>query len=108
MGGASFGPPMNQAPTGEPTALQAQGTVAQWNERGFGFVQFDEGTFAYVHNSQSGGEHLTQGEVIFADIYPSPRNAGKFEAQNVTRGFGNIGMFGEPPAKAAKTEGWGM
>merc|ERR1712226_411948 len=94
------------APGGEVKAIQCQGTVTDWNEKGFGFIMFEEGTRAYVHNSQCGGEHLEKGETVAADIVTSTRNPGKFEANNVSRGFQSlyesIADITEPPAKATK------
>merc|ERR1712113_494167 len=83
-------PPPVQSLPGETKEIQARGVVSSWIEgRGFGWVTFDDGTFAYIHNSQCGGEHCEQGEVIHADIVASIRNPGKWEAHNVIRGFGS-------------------
>lgn len=75
--------------TGPPRAIQAAGTVTEWNHaKGFGWITFEDGTFAYCHKSNCNMENLEKGEVIHANICPSPRNPGKFEAQQVTRAFG--------------------
>merc|ERR1711933_241879 len=60
----------------QPGTKRMQGTVTEWNPRGFGFVVTNDGSRAYVHNSQCGGEHLMEGEVILANIVSDPRTPG--------------------------------
>eukprot|EP00927_Polykrikos_kofoidii_P050415 TRINITY_DN44331_c0_g1_i1.p1 TRINITY_DN44331_c0_g1~~TRINITY_DN44331_c0_g1_i1.p1 ORF type:complete len:644 (+),score=89.35 TRINITY_DN44331_c0_g1_i1:144-2075(+) len=62
-----------------------EGTVQQWNERGYGFLVFPDGRRAYVHNSHCGGEHLQEGETVYAVIAPDEKNPGKFQAVQVQR-----------------------
>jgi len=62
-----------------------QGVVTQWNEKGFGFIQFSDGRFAYVHNSSAGGHHLTPGETVTAVLVEDSKNPGKLAAQDVQR-----------------------
>mmetsp|Transcript_114875 Transcript_114875/g.199006 ORF Transcript_114875/g.199006 Transcript_114875/m.199006 type:complete len:467 (-) Transcript_114875:49-1449(-) len=73
----------------DPMTLQEpaikEGVVAQWNERGFGFIHFSDGTRAYVHNSACGGEHLQEKESVFAVVVEDAKNPGKWAAQQVLR-----------------------
>lgn len=61
-------------------------TVQQWNERGFGFVEFADGTRAYIHNKESNGQHLTIGETITAVPRPDNRDDKRLQATEVRRG----------------------
>lgn len=74
-----------------------RGTVAEWSQRGFGFILFDEGMRAYVHNSACGGEHLVQGEVVYASLSPDERTPGKFMAVHVER----TGIMNHTPGAVA-------
>lgn len=88
-----------------PHSFKCSGVVSDWNPRGFGFALFEDGRRAYVHNSQCGGEHLQQGEVIAADVVPDDRTPGKFQAQNIERTgtFADPSSFvSEPAAKRAR------
>lgn len=60
-----------------------EGTVSQWHEKGYGFVDLDDGRRAYVHNSACGGSWLQQGERISAVIVEDDKNPGKWQAQQV-------------------------
>jgi len=72
---------------GDPTPpARLEGTVTQWNERGFGFIEFTDGRRAYVHSINCGGEHLVQGEIVNAEVVDDYKTPGKFTAQNVRRG----------------------
>jgi len=77
-------------------ASSCSGVVAEWNPKGFGFINLEDGRRAYVHNSQCGGEHLEAGESVSADIAPDERTPGKWQALNVLRGSAT---FEEPPGK---------
>lgn len=96
-------------PTGQPQVVQQQastrsaGVVAEWNSRGFGFVTLDDGTRAYVHNSQCGGEHLQQGERVTADVVPDERTPGKWQAHNVSRECSGQSGGEEPAAKRQRS-----
>merc|ERR1712187_114310 len=85
-----------QAQPGTPGTKRMQGTVTEWNPRGFGFVVTNDGSRAYVHNSQCGGEHLMEGEVILANIVSDPRTPGKWCAQNVERGVSPFEIQEDP------------
>eukprot|EP00929_Paragymnodinium_shiwhaense_P112197 TRINITY_DN80457_c0_g1_i1.p1 TRINITY_DN80457_c0_g1~~TRINITY_DN80457_c0_g1_i1.p1 ORF type:complete len:626 (+),score=101.87 TRINITY_DN80457_c0_g1_i1:112-1989(+) len=63
-----------------------EGVVAQWSDRGFGFINFPDGTRAYVHNSACGGEHLQNGETVTCVVVPDSKNPGKLSARDVRRG----------------------
>jgi len=65
--------------------VRSEGVVTQWNEKGFGFIQFQDGRFAYVHNSACGGQHLMPGEAVSAIIVEDSKNPGKLAAQEVQR-----------------------
>jgi len=60
--------------------------VTQWNEKGFGFVEFTDGRRAYVHTSACDGQHLVEGEQISAVCAADDKNPGKWAAQQVRRG----------------------
>jgi len=62
-----------------------EGVVSQWNERGFGFIHFTDGRRAYVHHSECGGQHLTEGEVVTAVVVQDAQNPGKYAARQVSR-----------------------
>jgi|EP00927_Polykrikos_kofoidii_P059564 cold shock CspA family protein len=62
-----------------------EGTVADWNERGYGFVHSIDGRRAYVHNSQCGGQHLVPGEAVTAIFASDDKNPGKYQAIEVER-----------------------
>lgn len=59
--------------------------VTQWNQRGFGFIQVDDGRRAYVHASQFQGDHLEEGEQVTAVITEDAQNPGKWAAADVQR-----------------------
>merc|ERR1712232_758703 len=64
---------------------ECSGVVSDWNPKGFGFAMFEDGRRAYIHNSQCGGEHLSVGEGILAQLAPDERSPGKWQAVNITR-----------------------
>jgi len=70
----------------EPDSERLEGKVSEWNERGFGFIELADGRRAYVHNSQTGGEHLYQGEVVSAVLVSDSKNPGKLAAHEIQRG----------------------
>eukprot|EP00927_Polykrikos_kofoidii_P078168 TRINITY_DN7501_c1_g1_i1.p1 TRINITY_DN7501_c1_g1~~TRINITY_DN7501_c1_g1_i1.p1 ORF type:complete len:648 (-),score=111.37 TRINITY_DN7501_c1_g1_i1:120-2063(-) len=65
--------------------VREEGIVAEWSERGYGFVHFSDGRRAYVHNSQCGSEHLVVGETVRCIVVPDEKNPGKLQAQQVER-----------------------
>mmetsp|Transcript_7390 Transcript_7390/g.20705 ORF Transcript_7390/g.20705 Transcript_7390/m.20705 type:complete len:508 (-) Transcript_7390:302-1825(-) len=75
-----------------------EGVVAEWNERGFGFIQFSDGRRAYVHKSECGGQPLFQGQSVIASVVEDRLNPGKWSAQGVAR-------IGEPDDPGVKVEG---
>eukprot|EP00927_Polykrikos_kofoidii_P079007 TRINITY_DN757_c0_g1_i4.p1 TRINITY_DN757_c0_g1~~TRINITY_DN757_c0_g1_i4.p1 ORF type:complete len:674 (+),score=108.63 TRINITY_DN757_c0_g1_i4:85-2022(+) len=78
-----------------------EGTVAEWNARGYGFLHSSDGRRAYVHNSQSGGQHLVQGEAITAIYVPDEKNPGKYQAMDVERLNPGVAVVQAPTAAAA-------
>mmetsp|Transcript_125584 Transcript_125584/g.217741 ORF Transcript_125584/g.217741 Transcript_125584/m.217741 type:complete len:468 (+) Transcript_125584:47-1450(+) len=95
--GASLVDPQVNAAAGGDAGFDAnrvEGVVSQWNERGFGFISLSDGKRAYVHNSECGGQHLTQGENVSAIIESDPTNPGKYCAKQVQRGSGPGGAAG--------------
>merc|ERR1740121_1491259 len=80
-----------------------QGTVIEWNERGYGFISVEDGLRAYVHNSVCNGEHLTQGESVSAFLAEDPVNPGKWQATVVVRGAASapVAQRASPPQYAA-------
>lgn len=74
-----------RAPTSGFGSDRQEGLVAQWSERGYGFIHFPDGRRAYVHNSQCRGEHLNLGEAVTAIIVPDDKNPGKLQALQVQR-----------------------
>lgn len=105
MGGGGGGKGMPQAyplPTqqqfypGQGSAMggyveRIEGKVVQWNERGFGFIEFDDGRRAYVHatalgDSRTMGGGLTPGEAVSCVLEQDKANAGKWCAKEVLRG----------------------
>jgi len=73
-----------------------EGFVSSWNERGFGFIQCNDGRRAYVHNSACGGERLVEGEMVSAVLVEDAKNPGKWAAQALQRGpAGEDGVVGE-------------
>lgn len=73
-----------------PSIPSATGVVTEWNPRGFGFVMMEDGRRAYVHNSQCGGEHLLQGEVVTAILVPDAKEPGKWAAHQVKRDLSSL------------------
>jgi len=61
------------------------GSVVQWDERGFGFVQLEDGRRAYVHHSAFGSGNLLLGEQVFVTVAPDRRNAGKWMVTSMER-----------------------
>jgi len=76
------------AATPEETA--SSGVVTEWSPRGFGFLMMEDGRRAYVHNSQCGGEHLLQGEVVTAVLVPDAKEPGKWAAHQVKRDLSSL------------------
>eukprot|EP00927_Polykrikos_kofoidii_P065242 TRINITY_DN61024_c0_g1_i1.p1 TRINITY_DN61024_c0_g1~~TRINITY_DN61024_c0_g1_i1.p1 ORF type:complete len:539 (-),score=126.09 TRINITY_DN61024_c0_g1_i1:78-1616(-) len=74
-----------------------EGVVAQWSERGYGFVHFPDGRRAYVHNSQSGGVHLHVGESVSALVVQDEKNPGKLQALQVQRLNPGVAAAGVDP-----------
>lgn len=63
-----------------------QGEIVEWNSRGFGFMQCEDGRRAYVHVSFFGGGELLQGEIVNAVISEDSSNPGKWCARELVRG----------------------
>jgi len=61
-----------------------EATVTQWQEdRGFGFLQLDDGRRVYVHHTVFGGGTLLENGRCMTQVTDDPRNAGKFCAAAV-------------------------
>lgn len=63
-----------------------EGQVAEWSDRGFGFIVFRDGRRAYVHHSQVEGDDLAEGETVHAVVSEDNKNPGKWAALDVLRG----------------------
>lgn len=68
---------------GEPGRLD--GIVAQWCDKGYGFVDFVDGRHAFVHQSACSGQALTIGEAVSAVLVTDIQNPGKWMAKTVIR-----------------------
>jgi len=63
-----------------------EGEVAEWDQRGFGFVQLHDGRRAYVHHSAFEGRgDLEVGERVGCVVGPDSRNPGKLAVAHLTR-----------------------
>eukprot|EP00927_Polykrikos_kofoidii_P069407 TRINITY_DN6486_c0_g1_i2.p1 TRINITY_DN6486_c0_g1~~TRINITY_DN6486_c0_g1_i2.p1 ORF type:complete len:623 (+),score=119.54 TRINITY_DN6486_c0_g1_i2:54-1871(+) len=72
-----------------------EGVVIEWDDRGFGSLEFPDGKYAYVQSSEVGGEHLVVGEVVTA-ILTADGSPGKLTAYAVQRGpLGEDGVVTE-------------
>jgi len=63
--------------------------VIEWDPRGFGFAQTDDGRRVYVHHSAFGSGNLSIGERLSMVVSPDQRNPGKLMTQNVARDGGH-------------------
>lgn len=72
------------------TEQRIEGTVHEWNSRGFGFIHFADNKRAYVHNSACGGSHLEAGEKVSCLLTQDEKNPAKLMARDVQR-------LGQPP-----------
>jgi len=64
---------------------RVEGRVAEWSNRGFGFIIFADGRRAYVHHSETGGGNLIEGEAVTAVLTQDEKNPGKWAARDVQR-----------------------
>jgi len=82
--------------------MHQDGVVAEWHERGYGFIVFSDKRRAYVHHTSinSAGQgpiDLTQGELVKAVVVEDAQNPGKWAALDVQR----KGLIqGGPPSHA--------
>lgn len=65
-------------------------TVLEWDLRGYGFVQTDDGRRVYVHHSAFGSGNLAVGERVSVLVIPDQRNPGKLMAQTLARDGGLV------------------
>ncbi len=50
------------------------GVVKRWLDRGFGFIEYDDGTEVFVHSSDIQGKSiLTEGEKVEFEIEQGPK-----------------------------------
>lgn len=50
------------------------GKVKRWLDRGYGFIESDDGTEVFVHNSEiQGKSSLTEGEKVEFEIQQGPK-----------------------------------
>jgi len=63
-----------------------EGTVAEWNERGFGFIALNDARRVYMHSSAFGGGNMVAGITVNCTLKEDPRNPGKLSAINVQLG----------------------
>eukprot|EP00931_Biecheleriopsis_adriatica_P049803 TRINITY_DN2881_c0_g1_i1.p1 TRINITY_DN2881_c0_g1~~TRINITY_DN2881_c0_g1_i1.p1 ORF type:complete len:180 (-),score=44.60 TRINITY_DN2881_c0_g1_i1:108-647(-) len=74
-----------------------QGKVKSYNDfKGFGFIDY-QGQSYFVHKGEIIGNTLQEGDEVWFDISPSPKNDGKTVCTNVVGGTG----------PAPGTGGWG-
>jgi len=64
--------------------------VVDWDLRGYGFVQTDDGRRVYVHHSAFGSGNLAVGERVSVVTIPDQRNPGKLMAQALARDGGLV------------------
>lgn len=67
-----------------------EGTVLEWNPRGFGFIGLADQRRAYVHASQldsalDGSRDLVVGEPVYCVLAEDAKNPGKWQAMQVRR-----------------------
>eukprot|EP00927_Polykrikos_kofoidii_P057502 TRINITY_DN5163_c0_g1_i2.p1 TRINITY_DN5163_c0_g1~~TRINITY_DN5163_c0_g1_i2.p1 ORF type:complete len:619 (+),score=83.93 TRINITY_DN5163_c0_g1_i2:209-2065(+) len=92
--------PQEEANEDSETKEFLSGTVAEWNnERGFGFVQVDDGRRAYVHHSAFGGGSLLQGLPCDVVLVPDQVNIGKWKASEIYGECVQSRADGEPLSK---------
>merc|ERR1712216_230044 len=72
-------------PRADPAEEPCPGSVIRWDERGFGFVQCEDGRKAYVHHSAFGSGNLAVGEQVSVTVAPDQRNPEKWMVKRLTR-----------------------
>jgi len=72
------GQPMPEVPA-------ERATVQEWDTRGYGFVQTEDGRRVYVHHSAFGSGNLIVGEHVKVVVAPDQRNPGKLMAVMLAR-----------------------
>uniref|UniRef100_A0A7S2CW83 Cold-shock domain-containing protein n=1 Tax=Alexandrium andersonii TaxID=327968 RepID=A0A7S2CW83_9DINO len=87
-GGGGRGGRESRPARGQPKERPVGANVLEWDVRGYGFVQTDEGRRVYVHHSSFGSGNLDVGERVSVVIVPDQRNPGKLSAQSLARDGG--------------------
>jgi CspA family cold shock protein len=66
--------------------MRAQGTVRKWTDKGYGFINSDDGQQYFAHIKQVrdyGHDDLLEGSRVEFDAAPSKRHPGKLEAHEI-------------------------
>lgn len=63
-----------------------EGSVVEWNERGFGFIMLNDGRRVYVHSSAFGGGEMVPGLTVNCVLRENLRHPGKLSAVDVQLG----------------------
>merc|ERR1740121_2942018 len=73
-----------------PVNERVEGVVAKWSDKGFGFINLNDGRRAYVHCSEIQGRELQCqldiGETVNCMVVQDPTNPGKWQARSLQRG----------------------
>eukprot|EP00971_Amphidinium_carterae_P168855 3345334-Amphidinium_carterae.1 len=67
-----------------PSDGRIEAYVSDWSGKGYGFLQCRDGTRAYVHHSEAGGD-LNVGQEVTATLVEDAKNPGKLQAVSVER-----------------------